>query len=357
MFILSLMMTLRKPLLRRKEDEDEIIEKTAKQVCPPPTCRTELFQFLCEFSFVVRTEICKKHHKKGSSSSSNLLHDCCIALDIPPSRALVKSLTPSPSIMSLKQETKTLKRRRLDPLESMEEARTNMAKKLKQSLTPLETTAAEADIKHSIELVRAILTVNGEIWERCKTAFVRRPIVPNTTSKAYFRRRQFETVEATASGRSVTFLLEVCSAEEAFSVQELCTIPENLAILQPQYLEAPSGSLTPFIDFEALLERSLLLHEDVLKTFLVALKKHLEMVQVRLGEIENWLMETKTLTDYVDDAFNVSLDELVKTTPHGICTLGNYDIYGRLQFTFHISKESERKRLTKLLDFIRSPVE
>jgi hypothetical protein len=48
-----------------------------------------------------------------------------------------------------------------------------------------------------------------------------------------------------------------------------------------------------FIDFEALFEKSLILHDDVLGPFLEILKEHLlSSVQVCLGEIETWLMES-----------------------------------------------------------------
>ncbi|KAL3927574.1 MAG: hypothetical protein SGBAC_013030 [Bacillariaceae sp.] len=240
----------------------------------------------------------------------------------------------------------------LDPLESMEEARTNMTKKLKQSL-PGDEFTAELDIKQTIQLVRAILTVNSEIWERCKGSY---EVTYFATPKAIFRRPLSTTVRAFGMNGNVQFQLHGKSAEKTFNVEELCTIPDNLAILQPEYLELLHSELKLFIDFEALLERSLLLHEDVLKSFLVALKHHLETVQVRLGEIDNWLMEDRMLKDFVNTSFSVSFDDL-RPVAKGAYLLGTYKPNGLLDYTFQISELRERTRLTKLLDFVQSPAE
>jgi len=56
------------------------------------------------------------------------------------------------------------------------------------------------------------------------------------------------------------------------------------------------GELLP--DYDHFLETSLLLCEDVLIPFLLKLKTHLEEIQVFLGIIESWLMESAVCRMY-----------------------------------------------------------
>mmetsp|Transcript_29111 Transcript_29111/g.70300 ORF Transcript_29111/g.70300 Transcript_29111/m.70300 type:complete len:107 (-) Transcript_29111:296-616(-) len=93
--------------------------------------------------------------------------------------------------------------------------------------------------------------------------------------------------------------------------------------------------------------------EDVLMPFLVALKKHLESVQVLLGEIEDWIMEHRATLEFIEATFDVSLldwewdsyqKQLKTCQDNSVCSI-----------SFSISKESERTRLVKFLDFVSSP--
>ena len=46
----------------------------------------------------------------------------------------------------------------------------------------------------------------------------------------------------------------------------------------------------------------------LLSPFLVKLKDHLESVQVCLGEVDSWLMDVKSNTEFLESTFGVSLE-------------------------------------------------
>jgi len=56
-------------------------------------------------------------------------------------------------------------------------------------------------------------------------------------------------------------------------------------------------------------KKSLILHDNVLGPFLEILKEHLlSSVQVCLGEIETWLMESGSHINYLESTFGVKLE-------------------------------------------------
>ena len=57
------------------------------------------------------------------------------------------------------------------------------------------------------------------------------------------------------------------------------------------------------IDYESLFEKSLILHDEVLGPFLAKLKDHLMAIQVSLGRMETWIMETRETIDYLENTF------------------------------------------------------
>jgi len=63
------------------------------------------------------------------------------------------------------------------------------------------------------------------------------------------------------------------------------------------------------IDFGALFETFLLLHDDILLSCLGRLKDHLQSVQVCLGTIEQWLLESRDSKLFLDDTFAINLDK------------------------------------------------
>mmetsp|Transcript_13388 Transcript_13388/g.32242 ORF Transcript_13388/g.32242 Transcript_13388/m.32242 type:complete len:255 (+) Transcript_13388:1259-2023(+) len=229
-------------------------------------------------------------------------------------------------------------------VESVANARTNMAKRLKESWSATDRT--NPDIERNLQVIRAMLSLNTEIWERCKLH-----MEPFTVSEdwATFQRQQFKVVRAGshfAGELSFSALYE--TEKKTFNIAPLCICPANIAIFQFEYLPYPNNPR--FIDYAALLERALLLHDDVLEPFLVELKKHIEGIQVVLGTIEEWLHERLTVSDFIESSFGVDLTHTFGGS--GERKLRTCFVSGSHVAEFQVVKESERMRLTKFLDFI-----
>jgi hypothetical protein len=148
-----------------------------------------------------------------------------------------------------------------------------------------------------------------------------------------------------------------------------------------------------FPDYECFLERSLVLHGDVLALFLVELKEHLELVQVFLGKIEAWMMEPIEHIKFLDETFYKRLrvpeeaDNIIPCDPRCMilhqptpmcelclrpwnlhsndleshqCFLQSSPIllesYWNVPFeysnTFHIDREADQRRLKKFLEYV-----
>jgi hypothetical protein len=77
------------------------------------------------------------------------------------------------------------------------------------------------------------------------------------------------------------------------------TIPQQISnIITPTL--SPDGI---FIDYKKYLEMALLLNEDTLLHFLLILKKHLEDIQIFLGEIDGWLLAESLCVEYIKNTF------------------------------------------------------
>lgn len=229
-------------------------------------------------------------------------------------------------------------------LDSVSNARNKMAKRLKESWSPTDRT--NPDIERNLQVIRAILALNCEIWERCKLH-----MEPFTISEdwATFQRQQFKIIRAGshfAGELSFSALYE--TEKKTFNIAPLCICPTIIAIFQFEYLPYPNNPR--FIDFEAFLERALLLHDDVLEPFLVELKAHIESIQIVLGTIEEWLNERLVVSDFIESSFGVDLTHTFGGS--GERKLRTCRVSGSHVAEFHVVKESERMRLTKFLDFI-----
>mmetsp|Transcript_3952 Transcript_3952/g.6079 ORF Transcript_3952/g.6079 Transcript_3952/m.6079 type:complete len:163 (-) Transcript_3952:97-585(-) len=77
------------------------------------------------------------------------------------------------------------------------------------------------------------------------------------------------------------------------------------------------GELLP--DYDHFLETSLLLCEDVLIPFLLKLKTHLEEIQVFLGIIESWLMESAGCINFIEEVFKKTLGTKALSEDYAIC--------------------------------------
>ena len=156
-----------------------------------------------------------------------------------------------------------------------------------------------------------------------------------------------------------------------------------LGILQPIY----KAKLGTFIDYDEIVQRALgALHADVLLPFLVTLKRHLELIQVCLGEVDCWLLDSEINTRFLETTFGKTLEASLSNQPCMHCCAhfvmhqrafygehdrqlcqGGWDFYnyhrreeilmeyenpGRFEVVFYISQVTEQTRLIRLLDFM-----
>lgn len=221
-----------------------------------------------------------------------------------------------------------------------------MAKRLKASWSSADR-ANNPEMERNLQITRAMLAINNEIWNRCKNHMLE----PTFDNYAIFQRPQFQLVRASGNFTGeITFSAVYETERETFNIAPLCTCPPNLAIFQFEYLPSYNHH-TRFIDFEALLERALLLHDDVLEPFLVELKKHIETIQVALGTIEEWLQERMMVNDFIESSFGVDLSNTFGGSG-GEQHLGTFRVSDSHAAEFQVVEESERIRLTNFLDFI-----
>ena len=209
----------------------------------------------------------------------------------------------------------------------------------------------------------------------------------------------FDLVEARTNVSAVQFVTYPKRSERSFDMTPLAELPASIAnILVPQ-----KKSFAKFIDYEALFEKSLILHDEVLGPFLEQLKDHLvSSVQVCLGRIETWLMEKESNINYLESKFDVNIEFPEENEPLGsrVCScptgthpdsLGclrcgkqkcdhfgpgkmhcsktlNYKRFmckkfnllkklttalpGTIDLDFYVSKENDRRRLEKVLELM-----
>ena len=243
----------------------------------------------------------------------------------------------------------------------------------------------QSDIDQNVREIRAVLKTNEEILDRC---------IPSAEYETYtnpslieFVRRQFNTVRIshnTESSKRRKFAYEISSDNSAqssspiektvisaksyserkiFNASVLTDVPDTLAkFIRPTFKDKVVISGCKLIDYEEYFDNSLTLHDDVLAQFLVHLKEHLISVQVFLGEIDTWLMESDEsrgiLTEIFGDISYQVPDFQDTTTISGsrISTrnhvLKEFIISGNYNAKFDISVEKERQRLKKLIEFL-----
>ena len=250
-----------------------------------------------------------------------------------------------------------------------------------------DTDIIYCDIDQNIKEIRAILTTNKEIHLRCMES-------SEKSSYSTFVRYAFDLVETYTIDSKSQFVTYPDKLVKVFDMTPLSKLPAGIDdIFVPN--RKPFGKL---IDFEALFEKSLILHDDVLGPFLEILKEHLlSSVQVCLGEIETWLMESGSHINYLESTFGVKLEfpgenEILTnycscpegthpdsllccgcgksfnthggsdhrcSTGYGHCfkckkfnLLKSCSLPGTLEMKFDISKLHERKRLEKVLELM-----
>lgn len=243
--------------------------------------------------------------------------------------------------------SKVMQTHYLDLEESLSTARSELENKLQQTWSDADK-CASPNIQHTFRAIRAILSTNTEIWDRCKP-YLAKTSVRDESAWACFLKRRFTSVRATTDG--VLFFVKATSWQntKSFSISELCFCPSHLRIFQLEYLDCPCDGIK-LIDYESLLERSLVLNSTTLQPFLLELKKHLETVQVLLGKIDAWLMEMQTVHLFLESTFGRS----IPANNNLSLAFEKSKLRGSLNHEFKITEADGRARFTKFLDTIQT---
>lgn len=173
----------------------------------------------------------------------------------------------------------------------------------------------QLDIQQNVREIRAILQTNAEIFDRCMPLAIDHIIdEENKSSRTLFVRNEITEVftrhETVYRGNYMTrFLVHPTQFDKSFDTSVLTNIPESLQLtIGASYKSEPYHM---YIDFELLLKRSSILHEDALALLLVHLKSHLMVVQVCLGQIDEWLMAPNETYCFLESAFQTPFNAIM----------------------------------------------
>ncbi len=299
----------------------------------------------------------------------------------------------------------------LDPLEQVSKAR----EELGELLTPDKKSAAvNFDIEQNIREIRAILKMNAEILNRCKK-FISAPSGHSfvaallTKARSYgthtttFSRIRFAEVQVRKMRNVGTqFITRPIRDKQSFDTKPLSKLPKELDDIVVKH-NMTEEKLKNFIDFEKFFNKSLILHDSVLSSFLPKLKEHLMTIQVCLGRIDSWVIqEPQVAIGFLDATFGKEIDipddnavlgphqckckshpayqlclkcgkTLISHTVHGgkmLCNiesvggedqfftcevyqvLNQVKVKGKHETSFDITNVNEQMRLKKFLEFI-----
>jgi len=197
-------------------------------------------------------------------------------------------------------------------------------------------------IEENMRGVRELLKANKATWKRCQESLIE----GKNGSTRSFMRIGFVTVHTATENSKVGFTSKAEQAEKSYDMYQLEVLPGKLGgIFEVHHDEFG------FVDYEAFLEKSLLLHERVLGPFLHQLKGHLEGVNGLLTEMDAWLTVPKTDLTFLRYTFG--LDDTLEIAQE-TATLKEYELQDDFQVTgsFNIQNGRDKKMLEKLLTFI-----
>jgi hypothetical protein len=207
----------------------------------------------------------------------------------------------------------------------------------------------KVSIEKHIRAIKATLESKKDLWGQCKGAL--RGEKGTYVSK--FARTGFANVHVFTENDTVIFSTKTEKSEKFFDTKPLAAIPVELGgIFEVKYDE------DCFVDYDLLLERVQLLHEDVLRPFLFRMKEHLESVMSCLSEIHSWLNESASHLQFLSSTFEKELvipeDEALKTQIPTIEILKECHVSHDYQITgrFNIEEADEREMVQKMLEFV-----
>jgi len=162
------------------------------------------------------------------------------------------------------------------------------------------------NIEHVFREIRALLQINSEIFTRCMLSVD----AGYSGKSATFNRVGYDVVRVRQNPTNDTlteFVTNQEQSQQTFSMELLSELPSHLSNIFVAQHQAPPFQV--FIDYSAFFETAItMLRDDVLEPFLVKLKRHLESIQVCLGEIESWLREPKENIQFLEKIFGTNLE-------------------------------------------------
>lgn len=205
-------------------------------------------------------------------------------------------------------------------------------------------------IEANIRAIKQILISNKELWESCKGNLRGE----KGTHVTKFIRTGFFHVQVVTDEEAITFSTKPEQNEKFFNTQPMVSIPEKLSgIFEVKYDD------DLLIDYDSLLERVQLLHEDVLAPFLVKLMEHLQSINECLSEVKDWLSEPSDYLKFLTKTFNLenpleipdeeSLKKHLQNEVLKELILG-YDL--KIRAKFDVELEAERKMLENVLELV-----
>ena len=237
-----------------------------------------------------------------------------------------------------------------DPDEFLACVREKSGKHLKSSAK--KDKDANYDVEHNIRTIRALLVTNQEIWDRVNNHLdFDSEDFNGKNGNIVVWNYDFADVQAFTDPDTdkTTLTIDPNYNLVDANVKSLLHLPPKLVqVFAPSY----EKDFSFIIDFESYFEKALMLHDDVLGPFLFHLKKHLESVQVCLGEIDSWLMETVGATAFVESLFDIDLSSFHLEEGKQIVLLECDSGGGTYEQDFNVEDESGREKLRKFIEFL-----
>ena len=257
---------------------------------------------------------------------------------------------------------------------SIEMTAEERAQKSRQSvidrLTAGDDDVSDYDVERNLREIRGILSTNQEILNRSKDSVHPGSNGFGTSSptEVTFKRVSYNEVKVTSedifswdpsptSTYLIKFAVKEVFSRNAFDLAPLGELPKclrDVIVPETKPLIFSHGQRHTVIDFETVVDRALLLHEDVQGPALSAIKRQLMDVQVLLGSIEGWIIEGSSGMHFISETFGVDLDEKfgggVQTGVESVIKAKQSGI--SMTATFDVSVEMDRERLKRILDLI-----
>lgn len=162
--------------------------------------------------------------------------------------------------------------------------------KLKTKLDLDEKKQANHDLELIVREIRAIIAVNDEIHEeifsRCMV-----DVEHSVKHSIEVRRFEFKSIERRHVGSKIELFSHVEFDDDEFEVWALTELPPGMGDMVS--VNYKPSTFQFFIDYDDYFRKALmLLRDDALELLLPKLKDHLEVVQVCLGEMHQWAMQS-----------------------------------------------------------------